>query len=42
MAKTLKSTVDFLVEQKSIESAPEISTYEEAITTQFIENALNN
>ncbi|WP_455714759.1 taurine ABC transporter substrate-binding protein [Anaerosporobacter sp.] len=42
MAKTLKSTADFLVEQKSIESAPDLSVYEEAITTEFIENALNS
>lgn len=42
MAKTLKSTADFLVEQKSIESAPELSVYEESINTEFIENALNN
>lgn len=42
MAKTLKNTADFLVEQKSIESAPNLSVYEEAITTEFIESALSN
>lgn len=42
MAKTLKSTADFLVEQKSIESAPDLSVYEEAVNTEFIESALND
>lgn len=42
MAKTLKSTADFLVEQKSIESAPDLSVYEKAVNTEFIERALNS
>ncbi|MBV4416046.1 taurine ABC transporter substrate-binding protein [Clostridium tyrobutyricum] len=39
-AKTLKDTADFLVEQKQIKSAPELSEFEKAINPEFIENAL--
>ncbi len=40
LADTLKQTADFLVEQKSITSAPEKSEYESKITTEFIEAAV--
>lgn len=40
LAETLKATADFLAEQGSIESAPELSAFEEGITGEFIENAL--
>lgn len=36
----LKSTADFLVEQDSIKSAPELETFKSKITTEFVENAL--
>lgn len=39
-AKTLKSTADFLVEQKSIEKAPDLEAFQKAINPKFIENAL--
>lgn len=40
LAKTLKSTADFLVEQKSIETAPDLEVFEKAINPKFIEEAL--
>lgn len=39
IADTLKSTADFLVEQDSIKSAPDLETFENAVTTEFIEAA---
>ncbi|MCI1945356.1 taurine ABC transporter substrate-binding protein [Clostridium luticellarii] len=39
-AKTLKDTADFLVQQKQIQSAPELSEFEKAIDPEFIESAL--
>lgn len=40
IADTLKSTADFLVEQKSIKSAPDLETFQGKVTTQFIEEAI--
>lgn len=40
LAKTLKSTADFLVEQKSIEKAPDLAAFENAINPKYIEDAL--
>lgn len=40
IAETLKNTADFLVEQGSIKSAPELETFENAVTTEFIEAAV--
>lgn len=40
IAETLKSTADFLVEQDSIKSAPDIETYESKVNTSFIEEAI--
>ncbi len=37
--KTLKDTADFLVEQKAIDSAPDINTFEKAVDPSFIEAA---
>lgn len=42
MAKTLKDTADFLVEQKSISSAPDLQTFQNAIDTSYLEKAANN
>ena len=39
-AETLKSAADFLVEQGSIDSAPDLSVFQENITGEFIEKAL--
>lgn len=39
-AKTLKDTADFLVKQKSIESAPDLSKFQDAVDPKFIEDAL--
>ena len=39
-AKTLKSTADFLVEQRSIRHAPDLATFDKAIDTSFLEKAL--
>lgn len=39
-AKTLKSTADFLVEQKTIESAPQLEVFEKAVNPQYIEKTL--
>ncbi len=36
MAQTLKSTADFLVEQKSIKSAPTLEDFESKVTAEFI------
>lgn len=40
LAKTLKSTADFLVSQKAIEKAPDLATFEAAIDPSFIEAAI--
>ncbi|WP_196605819.1 taurine ABC transporter substrate-binding protein [Pectinatus haikarae] len=37
--KTLKDTADFLVEQKAIDSVPEIAVFEKAVNPAFIEAA---
>ena len=42
MAKTLKDTADFLVEQKSIASAPDLQTFQNAIDTSYLEKAKDN
>lgn len=39
MADTLKNTADFLVEQKSITSAPDLDTFKAAINTSYLEAA---
>ena len=39
-AQTLKSTADFLVEQKSIRSAPALATFEKGINTEFLKKAV--
>lgn len=39
LAKTLKATADFLVAQKVIDSAPELSVFEAALLPQFAEAA---
>jgi taurine transport system substrate-binding protein len=39
-AKTLKSTADFLVEQRNIRSAPGLETFNKAIDTSFLQKAL--
>lgn len=41
LAETLKATADFLVEQGSIDSAPELNVFEDGITGEFIEKALS-
>lgn len=40
LASQLKATADFLEEQGSIDKAPELETFENAITGQFIQQAL--
>ncbi len=40
IAETLKSTADFLVEQDSIKSAPDLDTFKSKINTTFIEEAV--
>jgi taurine transport system substrate-binding protein len=40
LAKVLKATADFLVEQKAIENAPALDTFEKAINPKYIENTL--
>lgn len=42
MAKTLKDTADFLVEQKSISSAPDLQTFQNAIDTSYLEKAAHH
>ena len=39
LAKTLKGTADFLVEQKSIKSAPSLETFQSRVTAKFVKNA---
>ncbi len=39
LAKTLKATADFLVEQKTIDSAPALSVFEAAVNPKFAEDA---
>lgn len=41
LAQTLKDTADFLVEQGSIEKAPDLSVFEDSITGEFVEKALS-
>ena len=36
MAKTLKDTADFLVEQKSIKTAPDLEKFKSCVTTEYI------
>jgi taurine transport system substrate-binding protein len=40
LVNVLKATADFLVEQKAIDKAPELSAFEKAINPQYIENSL--
>jgi taurine transport system substrate-binding protein len=40
LSQVLKSTADFLVEQKAIESAPGSDAFEQAVNPRFIEEAL--
>lgn len=40
IAETLKSAADFLVEQGSIDSAPDLSVFQENVTGEFVEMAL--
>lgn len=40
IAETLKNTADFLVEQNSIKSAPELETFQDKVNTEFIEAAV--
>ncbi|MCJ7690453.1 MAG: ABC transporter substrate-binding protein [Clostridiaceae bacterium] len=40
LVSSLKDTADFLYEQKSIMSKPELSAFEEAVNPSYIENAL--
>lgn len=40
LAQKLKDTADFLVEQGSIEKAPELSAFEDSVTGEFVEQAL--
>lgn len=42
LAQTLKNTADFLVEQGSIEKAPDLSVFEDSVTGEFIEKALSD
>ena len=39
MAQTLKSTADFLVEQKSIKSAPDLETFKGKVNSEFVKEA---
>ena len=39
-AETLKSTADFLVEQRSIRNAPGLDAFQKAINTDFIRKAV--
>ena len=38
MAKTLKDTADFLVEQKSIKTAPSLEDFRARVTAEFVKN----
>lgn len=38
-AQTLKDTADFLVEQKSINEAPELAEFESKVTSEYVKNA---
>ncbi|MBQ9155496.1 MAG: aliphatic sulfonate ABC transporter substrate-binding protein [Eubacterium sp.] len=38
-AETLKNTADFLVEQKSIKSAPDLNTFKERVTSEYVKAA---
>jgi taurine transport system substrate-binding protein len=40
LAKTLKSTADFHVEQKNLEKAGALKVYQDAVNSQFVQNAL--
>ncbi len=39
MAKTLKDTADFLVEQKSIKTAPSLEDFNSKVTAEFVKNS---
>lgn len=39
LAQTLKNTADFLVEQKSIKSAPDLSVFKDRVTAEYVKNA---
>lgn len=39
MPQTLKSTADFLVEQKSIKSAPSLDSFKERVTSEYVKEA---
>lgn len=41
IAKTLKETADFLVEQKSITSAPDLKTFEKHVKTEFLQKVID-
>lgn len=41
LAQNLKNTADFLVEQGSIENAPDLSVFEQSVTGEFVEKALS-
>ncbi|MBQ9673076.1 MAG: ABC transporter substrate-binding protein [Ruminococcus sp.] len=38
-AQTLKDTADFLVEQKSIKSAPDLKTFQSKVTSEYVKKA---
>lgn len=38
-AETLKNTADFLVEQKSIKSAPDLETFQDKVTAEYVKAA---
>lgn len=40
LAQNLKDTADFLVEQKSITSAPDLTTFQNSINTTYLEQAI--
>lgn len=40
LADTLKKTADFLVEQKSIDQAPDLAAFQDSVTGEFVEAAL--
>ena len=39
-AQVLKSTADFLVEQRSIKRAPDVAAFQKATNVTFLKNAL--
>ena len=40
LAETLKATADFLVEQGSLDSSPDLEVFEAGVTGEFVEAAL--